>query len=442
MFDSIPGACQAIALSLSAGHRSQALQTAMESAGDPLADVFAVMAATDLGDVETARRIIAANSAPFVSTALGQIAVGNLDQICGRLSDAFTDYELGLSRALSEEAEDILIYGRICRNLALARFGEHTSLDDLDGLASVAFATGREHLAELAGAFHAAACVILGKPASMKSHSQSQSDDPGLCALVDAASILSGTVVDLTGFRNEVLSAEGVPGAPELVVQAIRKTSMTGFEDWIRQHVDPIAAAVAADDARIFPTLPDAPAMAPMDCARCDGRCCYDGVYVTGEEELRIRAFMKLHPQRFGDVPEAFLEDGEWGFLFHGKRTIRVPHAFERQDFPNHFARTKCVFALPSGECSLQKAATENLCHPWKVKPELCWEFPLIGLFNDNALEKPHYFGEPDPGFYDECHPGYLSFMPCAKTDPEGKSWKRMYRTEFLHYFKVKGVKR
>ena len=80
--------------------------------------------------------------------------------------------------------------------------------------------------------------------------------------------------------------------------------------------------------------------------------------------------------------------------------------------------------------------------HPWKVKPELCWEFPLIGLFNDNAMEKPHYFGEPDPGFYDENQPGYLSFMPCARLKSDGSSWKRMYRTEFLHYFKAKGIKR
>jgi hypothetical protein len=114
---------------------------------------------------------------------------------------------------------------------------------------------------------------------------------------------------------------------------------------------------------------------------------------------------------------------------------------FDRPDFPKHFTQTKCVFALATGECSLQKAATENYLHPWKIKPELCWEFPLIGLFNDNAMSKPHYFGEPDPGRSDDGNPGYLSFMPCARTDASGKSWKRMYRTEFLHYFRSRGVK-
>ncbi|MFA5006780.1 MAG: hypothetical protein WC509_04895 [Candidatus Izemoplasmatales bacterium] len=399
-------------------------------------------ACVGLGRIGEASVIADRERTVLSSTASGTIAMANLDQIRARLSDAFQGYEDGLSKAREAGFERLLLYGRIWRELALARFGDHGSSMRLSNLSRAASAHGWDDLSALASAFFCAACAIVGKPIGEFDEEIDENRRPALATLALSASILSGESAD--GHRLERLLAlvDGVDGAPELVAGALHRTASPEAEAWVKIHVDPILSAIAAEDATIFPDLPDEPRMSTMDCARCDGRCCYDGVYVTSPEEERIRAFMKEHPSYFTHVPETFLEEGEWGFLFHGKRTVRVPYVFNRSDFPKHFTHTKCCFALPSGECSLQKAATENDCHPWKVKPELCWEFPLIGLFNDNAMEKPHYFGEPDPGYYDENQPGYLSFMPCARTKADGAGWKRMYRTEFLHYFKIKGIKR
>jgi len=441
MFDSLMKFDRVTVLAYAAGQYADVMDMTSD-APEGVTNVLAVLAATALGRLSDARRILADSPSGCAESALGHIAKGNLDQLCGRLSDAFTEYEIGLHQALDEHLPDIVIYGRTWRNLALARFGDHAALDDLGRIAARSRTEGRKDEADRAEAFRAAGSVIVGRPISEESLQRASTFEPGMETLILASAMLSGQLADFDRFTDAVMRSEGVEGAPELIAQAIDRTGRTDLLWWVERHFKPYADFIAADDATIFPSLSDDPHMTPMDCARCDGRCCYDGVYVTEPEEERIRGFMKDHPGYFENVPEVFLEEGEWGFLFHGKRTIRVPHFYARPDFPRHFTQTKCVFALPSGECSLQKAATDNLYHPWKVKPELCWEFPLIGLFNDNAMSKPHYFGEPDPGFYDEDHPGYLSFMPCARVKPDGTSWKRMYRTEFLHYFKTKGIKR
>jgi hypothetical protein len=163
---------------------------------------------------------------------------------------------------------------------------------------------------------------------------------------------------------------------------------------------------------------------------------------VTYAEEAKIRDHIKKHPDEFRHVPSDFLEKGEWEFLFGGNRTKRVPHVYTREDFPKHFQQTICVFALPNGLCSLQQSAVNHGMHPWSLKPELCWKFPLVGLFNEDAINHPHYFDEPDPHYFSEAEPGYLSFLPCAKTDESGLSWKQLYQNELQYYLAKKQSKK
>ncbi len=335
----------------------------------------------------------------------------------------------------------------IWRDLALSRFGDHTGIRELEKIAETAGSTGRSELAMLASAFYCLAARTIRRtvPATFPKRI-----DPGLAPGLMALALSSLPAPDDAAEAGEraqtiedlIHDCGGVQGDVLTIAAALSEPRSDFADEWIERHVRPLERFIAADEAAIFPLLSDEPLMQPLDCARCDGRCCYDGVYVTTAEEARIRSFMKEHPDYFRLVPDPFLEEGEWGFLFGGKRTLRRPYQYSRSDFPRHFTKTKCVFALDNGECSLQRAATDLWLHPWKYKPELCWEFPLIGLFNENAMSKPHYFGEPDPGYYDEEHPGYVSFLPCSRTGPGGRSWKKMYKTEFLHYFKTKGVGR
>ncbi|MFH0993068.1 MAG: hypothetical protein V1761_01820, partial [bacterium] len=446
MFATYRNRYASILADLLADRNGKAAQAARQAASeDPEAKAFLILALTADGDPDAALAELA--TIPEPRSALVWIAAGNLHQTCGWLSEAFSDYEIGLRMAHAAGSQDLVIYGRIWRNLALSRFGDHTGLVDLESIVESMRRSGQTELEQLAMAVACLAAKLIGKAIPDAYVAMINGEvAPGLRALALGCQPSSGNVSSDDDRSGEIKSlmqrCEGVQGDVITVAASLPAILTAATSEWIKRHVRPLERFIAIDDARIFPALPDEPLMQALDCARCDGRCCYDGVYVTTTEEARIRPFMKEHPEYFRHVPEEFLEDGEWGFLFGGKRTVRRLHRYERTDFPRHFTQTKCVFALANGECSLQRAATDLWLHPWKFKPELCWEFPLIGLFNDNAMEKPHYFGEPDPGYYDDEHPGYVSFLPCSRIDPNGHTWKKMYKTEFLHYFKIKGVGR
>lgn len=254
---------------------------------------------------------------------------------------------------------------------------------------------------------------------------------------VGAADVDAAKAIRDPGLRMFALRMAGMPD--ETLEAGDHKLSLMPWrmpEAWFERRMPRLREQRAETTASIFPHLPDLPRMRAMACATCDNRCCYDGVYATKEEEDRIRALRKKAPAYFAAVPEDFTEDGEWGFLFHGKRTKLRAHDYTKPDYPAHFGKTKCVLALPNGECAPQRAGADLGYHPWRFKPSICWKFPLIGLFNDNAMEKPHYFGEPDPHAYDDTQRGYLSFLPCATVDENGLSWKQVYRHELLHFLR------
>lgn len=203
---------------------------------------------------------------------------------------------------------------------------------------------------------------------------------------------------------------------------------------WQNTFLLPLIQYRKKDQSSLFSHIEDNPKVSLTSCLNCDNRCCYDGVYVTYAEEDKIKSHIRQYPEEFTHLPQEFLEDGEWEFLFGGKRTKRVPHVYTRSDYPAHFEKTICIFALKDGSCSLQKSAIRHDMHPWSLKPELCWKFPLIGLFNDDGYNHPHYFGQKDPHYFDENQPGYLSFLPCSVVTEEGISWKKMYRNELQYY--------
>lgn len=259
---------------------------------------------------------------------------------------------------------------------------------------------------------------------------------------IDGAESSAASAIAHPGLRMMALRMAGVP---DLTLEA-KTTSCPLWpwqmpEPWIVANLPNLHAARIATEVSIFPHLSDLPKMREMACATCDNRCCYDGVYATQAEEDAIKKLRKRVPSYFQGIPKEFTEDGEWGFLFHGKRTKLRAHEYTKPDYPAHFGRTKCVLALPNGECAPQRAGADLGYHPWRFKPSICWKFPLIGLFNDNAMEKPHYFGEPDPHAYDDTQRGYLSFLPCAVVQENGVSWKQVYRHELIHFLRHENTK-
>lgn len=236
-----------------------------------------------------------------------------------------------------------------------------------------------------------------------------------------------------------LLKTQGVKGPFWIINQYLTQSYLDVISNesllkWQSIYLKPLMKYRENDQSSLFSHLDDEPKVSQTSCLNCDNRCCYDGVYVTYAEEDKIKKHIGQYPDEFPHVPTEFLEDGEWEFLFGGKRTKRVPHNYTKSDYPAHFEKTICIFALEDGSCSLQKSAIRHDMHPWSLKPELCWKFPLIGLFNDDGFEHPHYFGQKDPHYFDESQPGYLSFLPCSVVTEEGISWKKMYRNE-LQYF-------
>jgi hypothetical protein len=311
-----------------------------------------------------------------------------------------------------------VLEAKIWRGAMLADFGDFGAVQQLTNLHADAKNLPNEYLA----GFALAALLFAKQRFSLS---------------VDDSEVSRASAIQTPGLLALALRMAGVPDeALESKTTAIPLCSWRMPKPWIESHTPNLGAARDATDASIFPHLSDLPKMRQMACATCDNRCCYDGVYATQAEEDAIKVLRKKAPAYFSGIPEEFTEEGPWGFLFQGKRTKLRPHIYTKSDYPAHFGKTKCVLAMPNGECAPQRAGADLGYHPWRFKPSICWKFPLIGLFNDNAMDKPHYFGEPDPHAYDDTQRGYLSFLPCAVTFEHGVSWKQVYRHELIHFLR------
>lgn len=412
--------------------------------------VLSLRAHLGSGDMEAAERdFLRLGTLPPGSPA--ETDAGNFMFLSGRIPEAFERYENAIRPEADPASAPDRLRASVWRELALSRFGDLHSPARLERLAETASARNETRLSALSYAFSLSASVLLGilPPEGTAGRFLSAPEvlsERGPRALARAAALLLGAEENWEEVVEDCLACEGIAGGTDVLsrfyegyaADISHHPRAREFAAWMENHVHPVLEYRSAEEEKLFPDLPDSPWLRPMNCADCDGRCCYDGVYLTREEEERIKGFVDAHPESFRHVPDPFAEEGEWGFLFGGPRTLRRPQEFLRSDFPSHFTRTKCVFALPSGECSLQAAATEAGYHPWKFKPTSCWEFPLIGLFNEDALQRPHYFGVPDPGYCDEKNPGYVSFMPCARTYPSGISWKTVYKNELQWFLRLK----
>jgi hypothetical protein len=167
--------------------------------------------------------------------------------------------------------------------------------------------------------------------------------------------------------------------------------------------------------------------MSTCDVLKCEGRCCYDGVYLQpGEEEFLTELVAKL-PELRAKLPEQFVVDGYWDGESLGRKTATRPNEYRSADFPAHFTRTRCVFGDSLGFCELEKFARQNGQHPWSYKPTTCWMFPLQD--EDGAVAEP-VRGVADDPYVTKDYPGYASCLPCGRHDPNGKPWRESLARE------------
>ena len=174
----------------------------------------------------------------------------------------------------------------------------------------------------------------------------------------------------------------------------------------------------------------DAPRLCRCDIARCEARCCYDGAYLLEGEEAFLRELVARVPELREALPEEFIVDGWWDGELLGRKTATRPHEYRSADFPQHFARTRCVFADAAGLCALEKFARARGAHPWTFKPATCWLFPLHA--ENGEPEAPPASAAEDPWRSAE-YPGYTSFVPCGRHDPAGAPWREALSEEIAY---------
>jgi len=153
-----------------------------------------------------------------------------------------------------------------------------------------------------------------------------------------------------------------------------------------------------------------------MECNGCEAVCCYDGVSLTFDEVMKIKVFVEENKEYFHFLPDEYIA---------GNRTITRKQEYN-DSFPVNLSKTRCVFGLESGECSLQARSIELGLHPWKMKPEPCWLFPL--RVETDELIFPF---TKSSRVYDE----FMKSFPCGKKKSK-KEWKRILQKEINHFYK------
>ncbi|MFT3904702.1 MAG: hypothetical protein QM718_00135 [Steroidobacteraceae bacterium] len=174
--------------------------------------------------------------------------------------------------------------------------------------------------------------------------------------------------------------------------------------------------------------------LATCDIRQCEGRCCYDGVYLWPGEEAFLRELVARVPELAAKLPAEFIVDGHWNGAFLGRKTATRPQAYATADFPAHFTRTRCVFSDAQGFCELEKFARGRGQHPWTFKPATCWMFPLED--QDGKPVQPVRGPEDDP-YRTPDYPGYASCVPCGRHAAAGQPWRKALAREIAYLRKA-----
>jgi hypothetical protein len=163
------------------------------------------------------------------------------------------------------------------------------------------------------------------------------------------------------------------------------------------------------------------------ELARCRATCCHDGVVTGAEEAAVVRGVVADHAGQLAD----------WGWRVAGdcfqqeqerlRTATRVAAAAElAEDFPAHFARTRCVFLDDAHRCVLQRLALAAGHHPWFWKPVSCWMHPL------QIRPAPVPCGSPllTVLLPEEDRERFASCTHCGRPDPDGQAAREVLAGE------------
>ncbi len=380
---------------------------------------------------------------------IAKLCYANLLQTEGRIMESLKYYEEGLKIASQIHDWDYL-YGSVWRELAVARFGDRASLTALENLSLRARKGAYRYLASLADCFQILGAWLLHDADRLRDETiyarVREAGFPGHMLQAYCCRVLG----EIESFDTDIMCAllercEGVKGEPVVIMQTVKRfckdmdpEHLKQAEDWCKTYVSGITAYRERFDRDLVEGLPKEPVLANCFCGSCQSVCCYDGVYLTPEEERRITEFVEAHPEHFEWLKRPFIVDGDWPGMRSRRKTEKTEAHDYDASFPAHFTKTKCVFELPSGQCGLQRAATDLQMHPWHVKPMACWSFPIRKVEGER-IQPPITDLDEDPDYINESYPGYVSYLPCVKHGrQDGVSWTVKYRNE-IEYIRCLG---
>lgn len=155
-------------------------------------------------------------------------------------------------------------------------------------------------------------------------------------------------------------------------------------------------------------------------CKDCEAWCCYDGVYLSPEDEERIKTAVASDVKFFSFLPQDYIVESCWENKIAGRKTNVKDKKYQSKNFPKHFNQTCCVF-LKDNKCMLEEFAIQKNEDRWEYKPKTCCIFPLQE--HDDQYVLP-------ASVQDDCnlgekYPGFVSCLPCYKLQ------KAKFQTEF-----------
>jgi len=143
-------------------------------------------------------------------------------------------------------------------------------------------------------------------------------------------------------------------------------------------------------------------------CKNCEAWCCYDGVYLTDDDEEKIKQVVENNKEFFSFLPDEYIVLGEWEGKVSGIKTNVKPKKYKSKDYPKHFNKTCCVFLIEN-KCMLEEFAIQKGEDRWKYKPRTCCLFPLQKK-NDKYVIPSKVEDDCNLG---EKYPGFVSCCPC-----------------------------
>lgn len=189
----------------------------------------------------------------------------------------------------------------------------------------------------------------------------------------------------------------------------------SAFPETLRDLGESLAGLTIDEDALARP-------LQRCNLEECGGTCCHDGVYVSSEEAEVIRSLVNEARAEFEamglELPAKVIVYGSWRGQFSGPKTATHPAPMREivPDYPEHFARTRCVFLLPDSRCGLQVLAVERGLSPWHFKPATCWMHPLSIVRGTDGNPMLTLFDESsDPQKYDD-YDGFVCRTHCGRT--------------------------